>query len=514
MGYRGKTYQIPCVRGGFNYNQNTDLIQPEMIVMPSRNLNLHEGGRRKRGGTAKVNTTAVTDGPRVMGGFDFQLTGSSFQVFATVDGKLWKNTTSTIKTGMSTANKFNFSVFNSELYVCDGDTTPQTWNGAAAGTSNLTTPAADWSSSNQPFQMFPHGRGVSRRMWAIYGSAVYYSKLADGKDFTDATAGKITIDTGDANGLVGGIEFQNRVIVFSRDRAYIIDDTDASIANWGYEQAAWTGGVAHWRLIVKTPNDLVLMTEDGDIYSIAAVQEYGDYKQASIARPAFIDNYIRANLEVSSIDNFHACYDPSLRAIKFFVTRDGQSQNDTALVYFIDRPPAEAWSIHDNQNSASGYKASCSFMVRVSAGNYVMYTGDYSGFLWKLEQSTRSDDGAGYYGGFKTPQLPFDNPRVKKHYRRGYIIAKTQGNYSLNVNIWVDGESKTATTISLSGSGGVLGTDALDNFVLGDSEFLDRIFDLGFYGKRIQLEFYNSGAGQDFFISQVLLDHKVIGALP
>lgn len=514
MGYRGKTYQIPCDRGGLNYNQNTDKIPPESVVSPSRNINYHEGGKRKRGGTAKVNGTAISGAPRLMGGFDFQLSASSFQVVLGNDGGLYKNSTTTIKTGMSTTNKPSFEVFGSELYVCDGDTTPQTWDGSAAGTSNLTDPNADWTGSNQPFQVIAHGKGASRRLWMLYGSAVYYSVLADGKDFNGGTSGKITIDTGDAIGLVGGIEFQDRLIVFSRTKAFIIDDTDASTSNWGYEQAAWSGGVAHWRLIVKTPNDLVLMAEDGEIYSIAAAQDYGDYKRASLARPAFIDNYIRENVKLSSIDDFHAVYDPGLRAILFSVIRSGQTQVDTALVYFIDRPPEEAWAIHDNQNTASGYKASCSFLVRASAGSYLIYTGDYSGFIWKLNQATRSDDGNAYYGGLKTPNLAFDNPRLRKHYRRAYIIAKTQGSYNLQVNVWVDGVVQTATTVSLSGTGGVLDTDLLDSFVLGGTEFLDRAFDLGYYGRRIQLELYNSGAGQDFFISQILIDHKTIGALP
>ena len=59
----------------------------------------------------------------------------------------------------------------------------------------------------------------------------------------------------------------------------------------------------------------------------------------------------------------------------------------------------------------------------------------------------------------------------------------------------------------------ILGVDAAAD-VLGGSEFLDRKFELGHYGRRLQLEFYNSGAGEDFFVSQVLIDNKPMGALP
>jgi hypothetical protein len=187
---------------------------------------------------------------------------------------------------------------------------------------------------------------------------------------------------------------------------------------------------------------------------------------------------------------------------------------DTSLDYFIDRPPEEAWVIHDGAVDTSGYNASCSFPVRTSAGVNQLYTGDYAGFIWKLEQATRSDDGNGYYGGFTTPHMAFDNPRVRKHYRRGYVVSRTQGNYNLQARVWVDGEAKASKTVDLSGAGGVLDTDVLGSFVLGGSEFLDRRFELGHFGKRLQVELYNTGAGQDFFVSQVLIDNKMMGPLP
>jgi hypothetical protein len=509
MGYAGATYRIPCNRGGYTYNQNTDQIDPVMMIGPTRNLNLNEGGRRKRGGTAKVNSTVVSGSPRLVGGFDFQLPTSSFQVFMTRDGKLWKNPTTTLKTGLSTLNFPSFGVFGSTLVSVEGDTTPQTWDGSAGATSNITTPALDWSGATQPKQFITH----NRRGWFLMGNSLYYTDLDDVNDV--AGGGKITIDTGgDALGLVGIVEWVGRVIAFSRTKAFIIDDTSVDTADWGYTLAAWSGGAAHWRVMVKTPNDLIVMGEDGDIYSVTAVQSFGDYKAASIARPAFIDNYIRENIRLEYIEDFHATYDPTLRAIKFFMVRTGQTEVDLALTFFIDRPAEEAWMPHQGAFDTSGYNASCSFMVRTSVGAYTMYTGDYQGFLWKLEQPTRSDGGLGYYGGFKIPHLNFDNPRVRKLFQRGYVLAKTQGAYNLTVNIWVDGAAKTGTTVSLAGTGGVLGSFVLGTDVLGGQEFIDRPFALKYRGRRLGLEFFNVGVGQDFFASQILIDNHVLGALP
>lgn len=510
MSYAGQTFRIPMNRGGFSYDQNVDLLDPVMMTV-ARNINLNEGGRRKRGGTAVVNQTVVSGAPRIMGGFDFRLAGTSYQVFMGQDGKLYKDTSTVLKTGMSTVNKASFDVFGTTLVVVDGDITPQTWDGSAGVTANLTGPAADWSAGDQPFQFLTHGKGASRRGWFLFGNAVYYSDVNDVNDVVGG--GKITLDFGDASGPVGMIEWQDTIFVFGRTKTLIIDDVNEDTALWGYYGAPWEGGAAHWRLMCKAGNDIIVMAEDGDIYSAQAVQSAGDYQAASIAKPAFIQNYIRENFDLTKIEDFHCCYDRQLRAVKFFMVANGQTEVTHALTFFIDRPAIEAWTVHDGALDTSGYNASCSFMVRTAVGQYTMYTGDYQGFLWKLEQTNRNDGGLGYYGAVRIPNVNFDNPRVKKLFQRGWLLAKTQGNYDIQVQIWVDGEPQTGTTVSLSGGGGVLGSFVLGVDVLGGTEFIDRAFALKYRGKRTQMEFGNSGVDEDFFMSQLLIDHRILGAI-
>lgn len=508
MAYSGQTYQVPFSKGGLNNNENTDLIPPSSMVAPSRNVNLHRNGRGKRGGTTKVNGTAVAGGPRIMGLFDFQLASSSFQVFLANDGGLYKNSTTTIKTGMSTVNHPSFAVFGSELYICDGVSTPQTWNGAAAGTSDITTPAADWTAT-KPIQFLAHSRNASRRLWAIAGSTVYYSSLNNGKVFSGGTSGQIFVDTQDAFGLTGMAEFGNRIVVFGRKQAYLIVDDDAAVANWGYDTAQWSGGAAHWRGLLKVDNDLLALAEDGQLYSVTGAQQYGDYRLATLTRPAFIDNYIKDNFDVTTIQDWHVGFDRDLRALKLFVVRSGQTQVDTALAYFVDRGPEEGWALHDDQNTSSGYSASCSAEVRTGTGTYKLYTGDYSGFIWKLEQATKLDDASAFNGSAKTPNLNLENSRLRKHFRQLRLIMKAQGNYNISVNVWVDGVAVlSGSTISMAGSGALLDSFILDTSTLGGIEFIEGRLELNFVGTRIQFEFYNNGGSQDFFLSHLLIDFK------
>jgi len=521
MGYRGQTFAIPCSSGGFSHNPNIDLAKPTDMVHPSRNINLNEFGRRKRGGTSLIGDTAydaaISGTPQIMGIYQFRLrNGTTYLVVAGKDGKVYRAHDTTIKaSGMSTSNFFDFEIFDNELYIVDGESTPEKWTGSG-NTSTLTDIPTDWSGDG-PQWIVKHGRGASERLWAggltSYPQRVYISANGDGDDFSDANVTTIDIETGDGFGIIGAVEYGDRLLCFGKRKVYLIDDASVDTSEWGYDAAQWEGGAANFRLIVKTPNDIVAMMEDGEIYSVMAAQQYGDYKAASLTRDSFIHNWIKEYVRLGYIENFHAIYDPVLRAIKIFVVRAGQTTVDTALVYFIDRASREAWSIHDNQSYTSGYSASCSALVRVGTGDYQVYTGGYAGLLWKLEQSNRNDNDKGYYAGFKTPNLTFSNPRVTKKYGKGRVIMEPEGNYNLTINTWIDGKSQTQRSISMAGTGGTLpftlGTD-----LLGGQELIDKTYEIGNVGKRIQLEFYNSSVDEDFFISQILVDYQVMGAKP
>lgn len=512
--YKGQSYVINCGQGGLDANYNIDSIKPYNFVHPSRNIILNEGGRRKRGGTDHVNTDAVTGTPQITGIFDFTLeSGSQFVVFGTSAGNVYKNATTTISTGGTASKYYNFEFGDNMLFICNGADVPMTWDGAAATSSNMTDIPSSWTGSNYPKQFVRHGYAASQAMWALgfTDGTVYCSQDGDLDDFSDDDVTLIQVYTGDGYGIVGGVEYGDRLIVFGRKQAFIIDDTDADRTKWGYQATQWSGGAAHHRVIVRTPNDIVAMTDDGTIYSVVAAENYGDYKAASLTRPAHIDTWIKENVALAYIDKFHSCYDPVLRCIYFWVVRNGKTTVDTALVYFVDRPPEEAWTIHDNQSFDSGFSAVSSALIQVSTGIYKVYTGDYDGFIWKLNQSDRSDDANGYYAGFKTPQLVFDNPRVTKLFHQARVIFLPKGNYNLSVRMWVDGVTQTGTTISLAGSGAVLGSFVLGTDVLGGTELMDTPFNIGAIGKRMQLEFYNSTADQDFFISQVVIDFKNMG---
>jgi len=525
MAYRGDTLYIPFDRGGFSHNPNIDAIEPTAMVDPSRNINLDENGRRKRGGTSHIADgawdAAISGTPSIMGMYDFRLrSGTRYFVVAADDGKIYRAHDTTIHaSGWSTTNYTCFESFGDELYMCDGVNEPVMWTGSgnvtALSSCDGGSVPSDWTGTAQPQWVVRHGRGASERLW--YGGVpghqhkIYASHLFNGVTVSDADATVIYVDTGDGFGIINAVEFGDRLIAFGKRQAYIIDDESFTTGQWGYTQAQWQGGLANFRLAVRLPNDIVCMMEDGEIYSVVAAQSYGDYKAASITRPSHMNRWIQENVKLSAISKFHAIYDPILRAIKFFVVRTGYMEVDTALVYFVDRPPENAWSIHSNRTSVSGYSAASSCLYRVETGDYKVYTGGKStGRIWKLEEAARNDNDEDYYAGFKTPWISFEDPRSKKHLHSASLICQPKGNWDVNVKWWVDSVAQTAKTVSLAGIGGTLpftlGTD-----ILHGDELIASPFDLRIYGDRVKFEIYNSTKNQDFYLSQLMIDYKKTG---
>ncbi len=525
MSYNGSTFSIPFNKGGFTGNPNVDIIAPEMMITPTRNINLHENGRGSRGGTSHANASAITSTPQIMGLFDYQLeNGNQFVMIGTDTGIIYQTNNfssfTSLKSGLTANQYFDFVTFNNEVYCSNGSNPPEVWDGSAGATSTIGNVATDWSGGG-PKQLVKHGRGNSERLWAISVSAkphyVYASKLNDGSseaDFSDSEVVAFHIETGDGDGIVGGAEFGDRLICFGKNKSYLVDDLDINSSNWGYTESQWEGGASHHRLIIRVPNDLICMMDDGTIYSVVAAQNYGDYKQASLTHPSFMSKWIKDNVDLTSIAKFHGIYDSKLRAIKIYVVRQGQTNIDTALIYFLDRGPIEGWAIHSNQSSDSGYTASASMLYKVGVGNYQVYTGDYSGFIWNSETTNKNDNNNSYYAGFKTPSLNFKDTRTSKLFQNLWLIAKASGNYDLQVKIWIDEILLGAQIVLLGSTGVVLGTFVLGTDYLVGSTIIDKMLGIRAKGKRIQFEIYNSNTNEDFFISSMLIDYKPLGRQP
>jgi len=357
----------------------------------------------------------------------------------------------------------------------------------AIPTTSLAFLPTDWQ-SDWPKYFLKHGRGVHKRLWA-YGVEGHPNMLyasANGlADFSNTNTILIKIMT---NKITGCVEFGGNLVIFSRDKTFILDDVAIGVMNWGYQAAQWDGGAAHQRLIVKTPRDVAVMDETGNIFSIMASQQVGDYQIASLTKPTHIDKWIKENVDLLKIDKFHAIYDSELRAIKWFMISKDSDNPDICLVYFIDYA---TWTKH----TFNLYHL-CSNSVKVNESLWKIYTGGFSGKVFSLESDTLLDDGTYYRKYFKTPLIHIDNPRASKMFDRLSLIVKPQGTELLNYKISIDNREIGTFRTTLPGA----------------SDFMQNIISyIGATGLRLQLEFFNND-NDDFFISEIMVDYQLLGS--
>lgn len=502
MGFRVNVLHVPMTQAGFNYNRNFELVADTALIDPSRNFNLHNLGVEKRGGTSIIQAGTINS--RVMGGYDFrQATGTQSMIYAKNNGKVYANNDSNeIATGMSISNFFHFSQYYDTLYIADGSTTPKKFVG---GSATNVTPATDWATLGNPFQIIFHPRGANFRNWAITKNGVYASKNGTGDNFSDAEVKYIPVFS--KGGLVAAVEFGQELFVFSKTETFRIEDSSTNLAEWGYRKAIWEGGAAHWRLIVVAENDVYMMTDDLNIYSLQGVFQTGDYRKASLSRSAQIDRFLRENSVFSNLDNWHAAYDPKLRCIKWFIQAAG-STNNTALVQFLDREPEKMWAIHDNINFTSGYTASCSFTYRKTTSDWRVRTGDYTGNIWELEQASRNDNGNPITSEMKFKTWDFGNAIMNKRFPKGVFRIRSATAVTLTVYLWINNVRLPDVDVSVTSTGAIFDSATFDNSYFAADVIGRTPFDIKGYGMILQMQINHSTLNEDFFLSEILLPFK------
>jgi hypothetical protein len=135
--------------------------------------------------------------------------------------------------------------------------------------------------------------------------------------------------------------------------------------------------------------------------------------------------------------------------------------------------------------------------------------------VWLLDQATKSKDGGGYACEFQTAHINFGyvDPQLETVRKNGQALELTfepQGDWSLSVDVYWDGDYVQTILFNMGTTGAGLGDFVLDTDKLTGEVVKNNVRRLVGSGKRLSLLFRSSGAGQDFSISRAYL-HCTIG---
>jgi hypothetical protein len=519
MAFRGQIAEIPVGLRGLTGTKHLASIQPDHLIRAEGVI--YEGSSiQKEGGAAKYNGTAISGTPKIMGGWDWDHDGSTQRsIVYTNAGTLLKDdgagdyTAATLKSGLNTDDRVGMFVEggkeaaanNRKLFFLNGVDIVQVLSANGATTGNLATPPADWSGTNQPNFGLIHEDRLMAGGNVNDPHRLYYSTITNHEDFTGSNSGTLAIYPGEGEGLVAGVSFRNAVILFKRPRGiYAVDTSDPTVANWKVIKITGEWGAANPRCVQVIDDDVVFLDNTGAINVVSATPAFGNFRTRSLTDVEEMDTWIRDNVNFGPSDEWVAQFYPEKREVHFGMTGTGAVDNNLRIVLDMNIADKLRWRVSFRDTPTALW------LKKDGDGINRLTHGDDGGFVWNMDQATKSKDGVGYEALFQTRHEDFAwlDPMlstIQKNFKFLELVVEPKGDHNLTVTTFLDGAEQDTLQFPMGTSGTALGAFILGTSILGGGDILNKKLRMTGRGRRISLVGSNSGADEDFAVSKFLV---------
>ena len=530
MAYTGQIAEIIVGTDGLTGTKNQAIIKPTQLLL-ANNITFDSGTMRKEGGKTAFNSSSIGASVSILGGYDWiPLAGIQRSILYGSDGKIYRaadSTYSAITTGLTIADDppvfveggGEVAASNNKLFIFTGKNVVQVIDGDSSVTANITTPPADWASTNQPVFGLVH----EGTLWGGGNTSdphrMYYSKITDHEDFSDNNS--LSIFPGEGEKLIGALSYKGLLICWKKPKGvYVIDTTDPASANWKIARISDAVGAASSQSMVLVDNDIVFMDPAGVFHALSAVLEFGNISQKSISDIADLSPLIREMINLGSTNKTYAVYYPAKREVHFSTPGLGSTSNTVRIVLDLSTLNKPKFRISDRDTAiALWLKKDSDDIPRLTMGST-------NGIVYDMDTENRSDNGSGYIGEFQTPHMDLGHldPSLAaklKNFDFLELLVEPSGNWNLSVDVIIDGDTTQTIQFDMGTSGATLGsfilagTDASDVVHEGDklseSLILNKKKRILGSGSRISFKGANSGDGEDFSVAKFLLHFRIAG---
>lgn len=522
MAYIGKIFPIPAGSGGLAGTKDQQEISADKLLV-ANGISYEGFTLRKEGGASKYNSSAITGAPSVIGGYDWWPTsGVQRMVVVLSDGKIKKDIgdgsfSTTLASGLSVSNVLPIFVeggkeaaaSNRKLFIFTGLNQVQVLSGDGATTAAIATPPADWAGSFPSFGFNHEGR--------VWGAGnpndphrVYYSTAGNHEDMTGAGSGSISVYPGEGERLIAGMSFKGLIVLWKYPLGiYIIDTSDPTISNWKVRRLSRAVGGGSAQCFCEIDNDVLFSDSTLNFHLLSAVQEFGDAAASNLSRKDNIYAFIQDNFNLGKVSNIRAVYYGAKREAHFALAGTGSSVNNRRFVFDLNAADVIRFRYSDRDTCES-------LWVRSDTNNIQrLMHGDNAGFVWHMDTSIKSKDGAGYTSTFQTPHNDFHDvdpalATVRKIGQYLECVVEPTGNWNLAVSVLWDNVLVQTLTFNMGVSGATLGTFVLGTDKLAGDQILNRKRRIVGSGRRFSISGTNSGAGEDYSIGHFYL-HALVG---
>lgn len=505
------------LKGGLNMTDHPLIVPPEEMVEAENIMVGASPSRRKRPGQELFCTDESNEGATypdspanggdgsdpILGTYEFWRYDSSSggpksTLMVRQGTKIWgidqRTGAATDLTGalvLPNGGSVTFQAFEGRVYWTGTGTggTPEGyfyWDGSAASATAVgASPARP--PDGTPTHILSHGG----RMWAWgvpgFPYRLYYSEFYDAEAWAstgiDTTmtvaseAGSLDMDPfGDPKGITGAVSFQDRLYVFLRRASFEVSGN--TLATFAVKTISRQIGCIEHKTIVPVANDVIYASERG-VLRLSSTDKAIQSEYGFISRP--IKRLWNTLINRSLFAQYSAVYDEEENLYLLSVPSSGSTTNDSVLVFNAQTSAWVGTWTDINARTLTTY---------IASGRTRVLAGREDGVLALLGASARTDFGSSYTGRFKTGTLfPGGEIDIEHLWKHVTVLASADGDGTLVLNAYVDGELVKTQTVNLSAGVDVLGS----SFILGVSElgngrFVPTTGSLKGQGYGIQLE--------------------------
>jgi len=397
--------------GGLILNKSSFMLQPgEALELRNFEPDI-EGGYRRISGFSKyvpvvVPFTSSTSEKVLMvatfGNKVLAARGTSIYS-ATPGGSSWTS----IDSGRTSAGKYKFERFNfngtDKIVLVDGANAPTVFNSSLSATD-----VSDSSVAGAKFvvsfknHMFYAGKATTKQ-------EVVFSEPFNEDGFnTGSGAGSFKVD----DEITGLKVFRDDLFVFCETRIFKLSGTSSS--NFAVADVTRDIGCINGDTIQEFAGDLIFLGPDG-LRTIAGTARIGDVELGTISsnvQSIFNDN-------IASASEFDSVVITDKTQYRIFFTKANTSEPITKGIICVLKGQKFEFSELRGIRPAS----TDSF---VKDGDVIVLHGAYQdGFVYRQE-SGNTFDGTVILGRYRSPDLTFDDPGIRKHMQRVIINYKPE----------------------------------------------------------------------------------------
>jgi len=333
-------------------------------------------------------------------------------------------------TGRSSAARYNFERFNfdgnDKLVVVDGDNAPTFFNSAMSATDITSAGSGEVSTAVTGAKFVAAFR--DHMFYAGMSSTpqeIVFSVPFDEDNFaTGSGAGSIKVD----NTITGLKVFRNDLFIFCESRIFKL--SGSSLSDFVITPVTRNIGCIdkHGSTIQEFAGDLIFLGPDG-LRTVAGTARIGDVEIGTISKS--IQSLIDDNIK--NADLFNSIVIPDKTQYRLFFNKAGLTEGNTIGVICVLKGQQFEFA------KLKGIKPSSTDTI-VESGDVIAIHGGFDGYVYRQEKGN-DFDGTAINGKYRSPDLSFGDPGVRKHMQRVILNYAPEAAISADLFLRYDYES-------------------------------------------------------------------------